>query len=159
MVAVAVVALALFGSLYLGKLKRLRDRYLAMAAFHLLAETRARAALAGGAARYSHLEWMDQEPVPPQPVTNDPAMAIDLVSGLPTPGFGQLEEEVRFREDQAMRERAITASRRRLAAEYRRRDRESRLRKIDYHAAMARKYRAAARHPWLPVEPDPPEPG
>jgi hypothetical protein len=27
-----------------------------------------------------------------------------------------------------------------------------------YHAAMARKYRRAARYPWLPVEPDPPAP-
>jgi hypothetical protein len=27
-----------------------------------------------------------------------------------------------------------------------------------YHAAMARKYRHAARYPWLPVESDPPEP-
>jgi hypothetical protein len=29
---------------------------------------------------------------------------------------------------------------------------------VAYHAAMARKYENAARHPWLPVEPDPPEP-
>ena len=27
-----------------------------------------------------------------------------------------------------------------------------------YHAAMAAKYRHTARFPWLPVEPDPPEP-
>jgi hypothetical protein len=30
--------------------------------------------------------------------------------------------------------------------------------KADYHHAMKWKYRRAARHPWLPVEPDPPEP-
>jgi hypothetical protein len=30
--------------------------------------------------------------------------------------------------------------------------------KIAYHAAMAHKYEHAARYPWLPVEPDPPEP-
>ncbi len=29
---------------------------------------------------------------------------------------------------------------------------------IAYHVAMARKYRHAARHPWLSVEPNPPEP-
>ena len=29
---------------------------------------------------------------------------------------------------------------------------------IAYHSAMARKYRHAARYPWLPIEPDPPEP-
>jgi hypothetical protein len=27
-----------------------------------------------------------------------------------------------------------------------------------YHRAMAEKYRGAAERPWLPVEPDPPEP-
>lgn len=31
-------------------------------------------------------------------------------------------------------------------------------RRTAYHAAMARKYRRAARYPWLPVAPDPPEP-
>ncbi len=31
-------------------------------------------------------------------------------------------------------------------------------RMIDHNAMMARKYREAARYPWLPVEPDPPEP-
>ena len=29
---------------------------------------------------------------------------------------------------------------------------------IAYHAAIARKYRHVARYPWLPIEPDPPEP-
>jgi hypothetical protein len=29
---------------------------------------------------------------------------------------------------------------------------------IPYHAALVRKYRQAARYPWLPVEPDPPTP-
>jgi hypothetical protein len=31
-------------------------------------------------------------------------------------------------------------------------------RRATYHAAMARKYRHAARYPWRRVEPDPPEP-
>jgi hypothetical protein len=30
--------------------------------------------------------------------------------------------------------------------------------KADYYAALARKYDHAARYPWLPAEPDPPEP-
>ena len=29
---------------------------------------------------------------------------------------------------------------------------------VDYHEDMARKYERAARYPWVPVEPDPPEP-
>ena len=32
------------------------------------------------------------------------------------------------------------------------------LRIEDWHAEMVRKYRHAARYPWLPVAPDPPEP-
>lgn len=31
-------------------------------------------------------------------------------------------------------------------------------RKIEYHAARRRKYERAARYPWFPVAPDPPEP-
>ena len=31
-------------------------------------------------------------------------------------------------------------------------------RQIDHHGKMARKYEQAARYPWLPVEPDSPEP-
>ena len=30
--------------------------------------------------------------------------------------------------------------------------------RAEHHAAMAEKYRQAARQPWLPVEPDPPPP-
>jgi hypothetical protein len=29
---------------------------------------------------------------------------------------------------------------------------------VDHHVAMTSKYRRATRYPWLPVEPDPPEP-
>jgi hypothetical protein len=32
------------------------------------------------------------------------------------------------------------------------------LEELDYHARMIRKYQHAASYPWLPVEPDPPEP-
>jgi hypothetical protein len=38
----------------------------------------------------------------------------------------------------------------------RRRHEEKRL--ADYHAKLRKKYERAARYPWLPVEPDPPEP-
>jgi hypothetical protein len=30
--------------------------------------------------------------------------------------------------------------------------------RLEYHKSLARKYRQAASHPWLPVAPDPPEP-
>jgi hypothetical protein len=32
------------------------------------------------------------------------------------------------------------------------------LRRAAYHERLGQNYRRAARHPWLPVEPDPPEP-
>jgi hypothetical protein len=32
------------------------------------------------------------------------------------------------------------------------------MRRADYLTALASKYQHAARFPWLPVEPDPPEP-
>jgi hypothetical protein len=140
MVAVAVVALSLGGSLYAARLKRQRDRYLAMAALHSSIESQARGSLARVGDRYSYLKRMDQERVP-QSVTSDLTMAIDLVSGLPAPGFGQREEVERFREAQAVRERAIATSRWRIEAENQRRNRESLLTRIDYHTALARKYR------------------
>jgi hypothetical protein len=36
--------------------------------------------------------------------------------------------------------------------------RESLMRRIAYQAKLAEKYEHAARYPWLPVAPDPPEP-
>ena len=38
------------------------------------------------------------------------------------------------------------------------RDYDRMMDRADHHAAMAHKYEHAARYPWLPVEPDPPEP-
>jgi hypothetical protein len=38
------------------------------------------------------------------------------------------------------------------------RDYDRMMDRANHHAAMAHKYEHAARYPWLPVEPDPPEP-
>jgi hypothetical protein len=38
------------------------------------------------------------------------------------------------------------------------RDYERMTDRADHHASLARKYEHAAQYPWLPVEPDPPEP-
>jgi hypothetical protein len=38
------------------------------------------------------------------------------------------------------------------------RDYDQMIDRADHHASLARKYEQAARYPWLPVEPDPPEP-
>jgi hypothetical protein len=39
------------------------------------------------------------------------------------------------------------------------RDFDRMMNRADHHAALRRKYEHAARYPWLPVEPEPPEPG
>lgn len=38
------------------------------------------------------------------------------------------------------------------------RDYDRMMDRAEHHELLARKYEQAARHPWLPVEPDPPEP-
>ena len=38
------------------------------------------------------------------------------------------------------------------------RDYDRMMDRANHHAAMAHKYEHAARYPWLPVKPDPPEP-
>jgi hypothetical protein len=38
------------------------------------------------------------------------------------------------------------------------RDYDRMMDRADHHASLAYKYERAARYPWLPVEPDPPEP-
>jgi hypothetical protein len=56
----------------------------------------------------------------------------------------------------AMRKKLDDALTRSIA---RHRDRAARLAaEADYYAEPARKYEQAARYPWLPVEPNPPEP-
>jgi hypothetical protein len=40
-----------------------------------------------------------------------------------------------------------------------RRDFDRMMDRADHHAGLVQKYHRAARYPWLPVEPDPPEPG
>jgi hypothetical protein len=86
------------------------------------------------------------------PTEPDPSQATDQITDLIAEqrritGDAELSEEMR---------RALADMRAGLD-EYRR-VKAAFQRKLEYHAAMARKYRHVARFPWLPVEPDPPEP-
>jgi hypothetical protein len=153
MVAVAVVALSLGGSLYTVRLKRKRDRCLARAAWHSTMEADALRSLARVAGLFAR-----PEPVPAPKTDDELAWAIDRVLGLPIRGWGPSEEDHGLREEQEAKEHAMAASRSRVVAEFRRRE-SVRLRKqVDYHAVLARKYQGAASRPWLAVPPDPPEP-
>ena len=46
----------------------------------------------------------------------------------------------------------------RASAEAGRGPRAENVKRVETYAALARKYERAARYPWLPVDPDPPEP-
>jgi hypothetical protein len=81
--------------------------------------------------------WLD-------PLGRDQSQEIDPLRGL-------IEEQRRITGDAGLHEdlRALDELERILAPWHR---------QVEYHAAMVRKYRGVARYPWLPVEPDPPEP-
>jgi hypothetical protein len=66
----------------------------------------------------------------------------------------------RFRQISWVHERAMTDGAIEAARLKRRGDPRSKLAyaRADYHQALWLKYFRAARHPWLPIEPDPPEP-
>jgi hypothetical protein len=83
--------------------------------------------------------WLD-------PLGRDQSQEIDQIRGL-------IEEQRRITGDAGLDEdlRAALDEYKRIVAPLHR--------QVEYHAAMIRKYRGVARFPWLPVEPDPPEPG
>jgi hypothetical protein len=96
--------------------------------------------------------------VPAPKTSNELAWAIDRVLGLPIEGWGSSEADNRLREDREAMEHAMLASRRRIQVEFRRRESELLRKRVNYHAALARKYQGAASRPWLAIAPDPPEP-
>lgn len=71
----------------------------------------------------------------------------------------QLEKLQRITSDARLHEEIrATLEQSRAALDQYRRFQAGSLRLKEYHAAMVRKYQYVARFPWLPVEPDPPEP-
>jgi hypothetical protein len=156
MIAVAVVALSFWGWRYGGALKRERDRHLALATWHAMAEADYHRRIATAPTRAAQRARANEAP-PPSPTSTKLGLAIERHFGLPAERSTESEGGNRFREAQA-RYYASADSRRKLVDEYERRQSE-RFRKLaDHHAELVRKYLAAAGCPWLPVEPDPPEP-
>jgi hypothetical protein len=151
MVAVAIVALGFGGSIGAVRMKRLRDSYFALAMHHA-SLARALKAQASAPARLARLE-----PDPESMTTGEIAGATDSMSAFATDRWDRYAESTRYREYQQARERAI-ADARRIVTENWRRVLERLRKRVDYHAALARKYRRAASYPWLPIEPDPPKP-
>jgi hypothetical protein len=71
-----------------------------------------------------------------------------------------VDMEQSVRENLATFERIMDQreERERAIVDYQRRFADRLTQEIAYHSAMVRKYRRDARYPWLPIEPDPPEP-
>jgi hypothetical protein len=98
-----------------------------------------------------------QEPILLPTVSAESDKAIEQVFQLPSERSDRSEGHDRFRAAQA-RQYALADRTRKLAGDFRRGQSKYHAMQADYHAVLARKYRAAASHPWLPVEPDPPPP-
>jgi hypothetical protein len=136
MIAVAVVALSVGGYRQVIRLRRERDSRLATARWHAGVEGDYRRLIAKISGRPPRPRRAIQEPISPELMRAELDRAIrrqfDL---LPPPSevAHALKARAYFSPSQLSRHR----------------------RWADYHAELARKYTWAARHPWLPIEPDP----
>jgi hypothetical protein len=159
MIAVAVVGLSFWIWRYGVALKRERDRHLALAKWHATAEAdyhRKIATIATTPTRAAIRAQADKASLP-SPTSTGLGLAVERYFRLPAEQSTESEGGNRFREAQA-RYYALADKRRQIMDEHERRQSE-RFRKLaDHHAELVRIHLAAARYPWLLVEPDPPEP-
>lgn len=144
MVAVALISIGLGGYLEGRRLKRRHDEYLTRAGWHTaLAESLRRPRwLSARLARYDHPESDSPEPLEQCTLDSETEPA---------------RSDVDERFEQARARAVATADfRRRFVIDSYRKRAEYDQRQAEYHAALGRKYAAAASQPWLPVGPDPP---
>jgi hypothetical protein len=154
MLVVVAVALAFGGYREMMRLKRQRDRYFARATWHAGAEAYYLRLTANLAARKG---WSDQEAEPPPETSTEVDQVIERWFGLPSGKPEPSDQDDRFAEAQA-RVQSTAVRRRKILADYQRKETESHRKLAEYHAGLRRKYMAAASRPWLTVEPDPPPP-
>ena len=159
MIAVAALSVALGGYREATRLKRIRDEYLMRAAWHNAEETDYRRLVWSSAASVSQKTMAARELVSPAPAGPTLDRAIELLVGLPESNSTQADEDglARFKEAQA-RVGAMAARREMIMDKHLRRQLDYHQKWAEYHAALGRKYAAAAAHPWLSVAPDPPKP-
>jgi hypothetical protein len=159
MIVVAALACTLASCRLAVRLKRYRDEFFAQAANHVEAENYYRRLVSRSGSSFIQKEVPIGESTP----LTEGSTAIDTTGerwiALIESDSSQQEQDARdrFKEAQA-RSRAIADTRDQLTAEHRARELELHRRLADYHAALARKYAAAAARPWLSIVPDPPAP-
>jgi hypothetical protein len=164
MVAVVALSVALGGYREVMRLKRIRVQYLTRAAWHSAGEAYHRGIVSSAATsvlrrKMAAQEWEAPEPAVPEPAVPTPDRAIELLSGFPEMDTTQADDDghARFKEARA-RVSAMVARREMILDKDLQRQMGYHQELVDHHAAMARKYRRAARYPWLPLESDPPKP-
>jgi hypothetical protein len=154
MVAVAAIAVAIGGYREARRLMRERDRRIAIANRHADAGAYYRGLIGTLARRMS----LGQRTGPQPPAVNgELSMVIEHEFGLRLNQPPESSVDHRFQQAQE-RSYGFTAIRQQVLDDYNRRHSQGHAKQARYHARLERKYRRAARYPWLPVEPDPPEP-
>jgi hypothetical protein len=159
MIVVAALAFTLGSYRLAARLKRDRDEFLTQAANHVEAEIYYRRLVSRSGSSVSRKQVTAGESMP----NTGSSTAIDTTGERWNSliEFDSTKQEQhaheRFKEAQA-RSEAIMDTRNALTADFRARQLELRRRLAEYHAALARKYSAAANRPWFSIAPDPPEP-
>ena len=164
MIAVAALSLTLGGYREATRLKRVRDEFLSKATAHLAAETHYRR-LASSSETFVLGRKTAVREVAAQELVSDAERDTTLDKAVerwfgPSESHSDKTEEDdhhRFKEAQS-RVEATAAKGRMIMDNYAMRQVESHQRQAEYHAALGRKYAAAAARPWLPVAADPPKP-
>jgi hypothetical protein len=157
LIAAMTIALALGSYREAIRLKKKRSVCLMRAAWHAEQEAYCRRLSLSQLTHTDIRGEADQEPRPSPTSSAEPDKAIELVFQLPPERSDRSEGHDRFRAAQA-RQYALADRTRKLADDFRREQSKYHAAQADYHAMLARKYQAAASHPWLPVEADPPPP-
>ena len=159
MIVVAALACTLGGYRLASRLKRDRDHFLARAANHVEAENYYRILVSRSGSSVIRKKMVVGESVPDTEGGTAIDTTVERWNSLIESDSSQEERHAhdRFKEAEA-RSRAIADSRNELTAQYRARQLELYRRLAEYHAALARKYAAAAARPWRSVAPDPPVP-
>jgi hypothetical protein len=163
MIVAAAIAMALGGIREVGRLKQRRDTCLIQATWHAEAAAYHRRLSVRLATRTDRQIAADQEPTPsPAPIV-EAAKLIEQEFGLSperskrADGHELSDGHERFREAEARRY-ALSDKRSKLVDAYRQKESKNHAKQAEYHAALAHKYRNAARYLWLHIEPDRPEP-
>jgi hypothetical protein len=157
MIAAMTIALALGCYREAIRLKRKRAVCLMWAAWHAEEEAYRRRLSLSQLTRTDIRGEADQEPTLLPTPSAEPDKPIEQVFQLPPGRSDRSEGHDRFKAAQARRD-ASADQMRKLADDVRREQSKHHATRANYHAMLARKYQAAASHPWLPVEPDPPPP-